>query len=169
MKVTKTERGFVLVEFKDERGILCTIQESSDAMKNCIWLGSQKINLREFKDGRWEPRPEFDAGDFVASNRMHLTQGQVIELLPFLNQFAQTGNIKEPVKMILQDTADLQTVAVYDEIGSRIETISAKGRDGHAMKCAGLNPRMYKDIFTYANHLLGGRFTDFIVKPIEAN
>ena len=42
MKIKKTSRGFHIAEFKDINGIDCTIQKSSNAEKDCIWLGANQ-------------------------------------------------------------------------------------------------------------------------------
>lgn len=70
MKVKKNDRGFRLVEFIDFYGIPCSIQESSLATEQAIWLGR----------------------DYA---RMHLSQAQVQELLPLLQHFAETGELPE--------------------------------------------------------------------------
>lgn len=99
MEKTKTGRGFALANFKDRNGRECSIQKSSIATEECIWLGANKIELKEFKafEG-WKDRPEFDNDSstenyFVANNRMHLNQEQVIALLPMLQKFAETGEL----------------------------------------------------------------------------
>ncbi len=65
----KTEHGLAIVSFKDGNNKDCSIQKSSIATEDCIWLG----------------RDEY---------RMHLTQDMVKMLLPYLNAFVQTGGIK---------------------------------------------------------------------------
>jgi len=69
MEVTKTSRGFSVIEFKDRYGVECTIQKSSLATEEAIWFGYK-------------------------NNRMHLTQDQVKELLPILQRFVETGEIE---------------------------------------------------------------------------
>jgi hypothetical protein len=75
---TKTERGFSIITFKDYYDAECSIQKSSLATKDAIWIG---IN---------------DSGPKVLSSnstRMHLTREQVDELLPILQNFVDTGEI----------------------------------------------------------------------------
>ena len=55
MDITETERGLAIAEFRDERGTLCTIQESSLATEAAIWFGPSHV-----KEG--------------SHARMHLTQ-----------------------------------------------------------------------------------------------
>jgi hypothetical protein len=68
MNIEKTERGFDIIEFLDRYGVECSLQKSSLATEDCIWLG-------------------------VNESRMHLTQGQVKALLPYLQRFVDTGEI----------------------------------------------------------------------------
>ena len=68
MKFTKTQRGFDYAEFVDAYGVQCSIQKSSLASEDAIWLGTEK-------------------------DRMHLTQDMVKQLLPYLVNFAETGEL----------------------------------------------------------------------------
>lgn len=70
MKITTTQRGFEIAKFKDQSGRECSIQKSSDATRDCIWLGYADTN-----------------------DRMHLTVKQVEKLLPLLQNFVNTGNL----------------------------------------------------------------------------
>jgi len=99
MKRETTQRGFGIYQFKDSSGMECNIQKSSSAIQDHIWLGAEKIGLKEFRAGEgWKDRTEFDDTDtishhFIANSRMHLTRDQVAELLPILTQFVETGEI----------------------------------------------------------------------------
>lgn len=101
MRIKKTKRGFALAEFKDTKGVECSIQKSSAAGMDCIWLGANKLGISEFvacrQPNAWEERPEFDEHKmehhFVGNNRMHLSRKQVAKLLPILQKFVETGNI----------------------------------------------------------------------------
>lgn len=68
MHIKKTQRGFDLIEFVDHYGAACSLQKSSLATEDCIWLGTN-------------------------TNRMHLTQEQISQLLPHLHEFVEAGNI----------------------------------------------------------------------------
>ena len=68
MKKIKTERGFDFIYFIDEYCESCSLQKSSIATEDCIWLGV---------DGR----------------RMHLSQEMVKELIPYLSKFMETGDL----------------------------------------------------------------------------
>lgn len=102
MKVKKTNRGFAVVEFKDQHGTECSIQKSSLATDDCIWFGANKIGLKEFvayrQPSAWVDRNDVDTHTmehhFVANNRMHLTRKQVAKLLPILQKFVETGELK---------------------------------------------------------------------------
>lgn len=102
IKIKKTERGFAFLNFKDKNGVECSIQQSSLATDECIWFGADKIGLKEFVAHRqpnaWEDKPEVDENSishhFIANNRMHLTRKQVAKLLPILQKFVDTGNLK---------------------------------------------------------------------------
>ncbi len=84
-----TSRGFFVFEFKDRYGEACSLQESSLATEGAIWFGT---------DGRCVQGPPWSDCPLPANvqnkSRMHLTQAQVIELLPHLQRFAKTGYLK---------------------------------------------------------------------------
>ena len=107
LKLKKTERGFGFIEFKDKYNIQCSIQKSSLATEDAIWFGvddaeprimsSDAIRLglkkREYSenDNGW---CGYNLPDEVLINtRMHLTQKQVKELLPILQNFVETGEL----------------------------------------------------------------------------
>jgi len=69
MKVTKTNRGFATIKFKDYNEQDCSLQKSSLATDDCVWLGNDNLN------------------------RMHLTKAQVKKLLPHLQKFVESGDI----------------------------------------------------------------------------
>lgn len=66
--LTPTERGFMRGEFKDRYGKDCSIQQSSIATEDCIWLG-------------------------VDNERMHLTPQMAADLIPLLQHFVETGEL----------------------------------------------------------------------------
>jgi hypothetical protein len=80
-----TERGFIIGSFIDQMGQPCSIQESSAATEQCIWLGLLKGMHTE-------------KGECYA--RMHLTQEQAGQLIPLLQHFVETGSLpaKKPRK-----------------------------------------------------------------------
>lgn len=74
----KSVRGFAYKQFTDLYGQTCSIQKSSLATKDCIWLGVEDTGPELL------PAPPY---------RMHLTQAQVRRLLPMLHKFVETGEI----------------------------------------------------------------------------
>jgi hypothetical protein len=98
-----TARGFPVVEFLDSNGKSCTLQKSSLATDDAIWLGIEDaepkilasraaahgVNTNETTG--WVPFPVPD--EVSLTTRMHLTREQVREILPYLLKFLETGNI----------------------------------------------------------------------------
>lgn len=77
MQIEFTQRGFARADFTDRYGAACSIQDSSIATEDCIWLGC-------------------DEGTHVDGQccaRMHLTQELAAELIPLLQRFVETGSI----------------------------------------------------------------------------
>jgi hypothetical protein len=97
MEEKKTERGFNCGKFLDDNGVECSIQKSSSAMEDKIWLGIAKadpiiLSSKIIENGvGWAkyPIPE----DVFIGTRMHLSIEQVKQLLPMLNKFVETGDI----------------------------------------------------------------------------
>ena len=93
MLETLTDRNFALVSFQDANGVSCSLQESSKAGEERVWLGCDS------------PNPQMSLGhgcgwinyklpsDVVCTTRMHLNRKQVAELLPYLQMFVKTGLI----------------------------------------------------------------------------
>ena len=98
IEMKKTGRGFAVGEFTDRYGVKCSIQQSSLATENAIWLGCDEANPREMCSKAknpiaatgWQPveMPE----DYVADTRMHLTEEMVIALIEKLQNWVDTGN-----------------------------------------------------------------------------
>ena len=92
MRKEKTNRGFSFRKFKDANGVECSMQKSSLATKDCIWLGCEEIGLKHFKagsGGKNVPKPFSYEEHWVANNRMHLTRAQVKKLLPYLQKLSK--------------------------------------------------------------------------------
>ncbi|MDJ0702823.1 MAG: hypothetical protein QNJ46_06035 [Leptolyngbyaceae cyanobacterium MO_188.B28] len=103
MDYGQTPRGFEVIEFEDEYGHACSLQKSSAADTDCIWLGINFPELRvmardannlgintEITNGWVDyPIPQ----QVMVWSRMYLTQEQVKELLPYLMRFADTGQL----------------------------------------------------------------------------
>jgi len=93
MRVKHTIRGFDRIEFSDGNGVACSLQMSSAATRECIWLGCNDADPQQLIPGAgWQPVPM--PAEYNANTRMHLTRAQVKKLLPHLQAFAETGNIR---------------------------------------------------------------------------
>ncbi|MBM3135419.1 MAG: hypothetical protein FJZ89_09110 [Chloroflexi bacterium] len=77
MDLAPTERGFQRADFLDLNGQECSIQESSLAAENAIWLGCNTGLHHQ--------------GECLA--RMHLNQEQVAALLLLLSFFVEHGRL----------------------------------------------------------------------------
>lgn len=93
MKASKTQRGFGIIEFTDRYGLKCSLQDSSLATEPAIWFGVDNPEVIEFTNfPNLGPYKKIQLPENInISSRMHLTQSQVKELLPFLQRFAETG------------------------------------------------------------------------------
>ena len=92
----KTERGFEYESFEDYNGVECSIQKSSIATEDCIWLGANDIGLKHFKAYEGWTDVKFVntiEEHYVANNRMHLSRKHVEKLLPILQKFVETGEL----------------------------------------------------------------------------
>jgi hypothetical protein len=105
ISIRRTLRGFSTGEFDDRYGLECSIQKSSIATEDCIWLGinnakpeimaSDAIRLGIDNKGEtvgWVPYEV--PGEVLMHTRMHLSQENVRSLLPLLIKFAVTGEIE---------------------------------------------------------------------------
>ena len=88
----KTSRGFARVDFTDLNDAACSLQKSSLATEAAIWLGPDHADPRYLKPGQGWVRLPFPEGTLFTT-RMHLTRQQVKNLLPYLIQFAETGEL----------------------------------------------------------------------------
>jgi hypothetical protein len=79
-----TERGFSRVDFDDLYGERCSLQKSSLATEDAIWLGQNKPTIHHV------------TGDMLC--RMHLSRMDVVWLLPILEHFAKTGELPSAVE-----------------------------------------------------------------------
>lgn len=92
MEIKQNDRGFQIGHFVDTHKNGCSIQQSSDAMQECIWVGIDHPRLTVFENhhhGNYivTEMPE----NFMVNSRMHLSREQVAELLPHLQKFVETG------------------------------------------------------------------------------
>ena len=105
MKFHPTERGFYRYTFDDANMQACSLQKSSLAYVDAIWLGPNDADpkIMASQAGRfgvntaqttgWIPYPVPD--EVMMTTRMHLTREQVAELLPMLQHFVDTGELPE--------------------------------------------------------------------------
>jgi hypothetical protein len=75
------DRGFQRADFKDYNGDACSLQKSSIATKDCVWLG-QNSGIHHHI-----------TGDCMA--RMHLTRDMARAVAIALLHFADTGELPE--------------------------------------------------------------------------
>ncbi len=95
-EIGRTDRGFAIIKFIDRYDVPCTLQKSSLATEDAVWFGAADIGLKHFKAGQgWRDVELVETFEehYSANNRMHLTQEQVRNLLPFLQKFAETGEL----------------------------------------------------------------------------
>ena len=92
MKKMETHRGFTLYEFKDRYGASCSLQKSSIATEDCIWLGVDDPDPRKLIKNKGWQSVKIDE-DILLTTRMHLSIEQVKALLPILNEFVEKGEI----------------------------------------------------------------------------
>lgn len=77
----KTSRGFNYFEFKDINNESCSIQKSSVATSDCLWLGCEN-----------NTKPHHVTGE-CSSPRMHIDRKLAKKLVKHLNKFILTGDI----------------------------------------------------------------------------
>ncbi len=101
----KTERGFSKVVFTDSYNVNCSIQESSLATDDRIWLGIESPDPQIMKSDALKlglPLPEGEISGFMEyhipkevfiSTRMHLNREQVTNLVEYLSKWLETGEL----------------------------------------------------------------------------
>lgn len=81
MKVTKISRGFQLIEFKDLCGEACSIQQSSLADKDALWIGAEHETIHAVTGEK-------------CGARMHVDRRLAKQLITILQKWIKTGNLK---------------------------------------------------------------------------
>lgn len=71
-----TERSLGKISFSDDYKQKCSLQKSNAALENKIWIGVDK-----------------DINGKAVNARMHLNQNQLKNILPYLQKFAETGEL----------------------------------------------------------------------------
>lgn len=84
----QTERHFARGDFVDRYGSACSVQDSSIATENCLWLGVDRPSIKTGPP--WVDLKIPD--DAFISSRMHLTVSQAVALRDVLDRFIETGN-----------------------------------------------------------------------------
>jgi hypothetical protein len=92
--MSENPHGFAVGEFLDFYDTLCSIQKSSLADEDCIWLGVNEPNAKILTgDGTgWHDYPL--PPNVTCTTRMHLNREQVAALLPILPRFVETGEVE---------------------------------------------------------------------------
>ena len=105
METAHTCRGFAIITFKDRYDNACSLQKSSRATEDCIWLGvddaapkvmaseAARFGIGTKETTGWVPYPI--PGGVSLSTRMHLSREQVADLLPHLQKFVDTGELQD--------------------------------------------------------------------------
>ena len=103
MEIKNSARGFEYTEFTDSYGAKCSLQKSSLATEDAIWFGvddanpiimafdAKRFGIESTETNGWVTYPVPD--EVLLTTRMHLSQEQVKELLPYLEHFAKTGEL----------------------------------------------------------------------------
>ena len=102
--VNKTERGFEKLEFKDAYDISCSLQQSSAASFNALWVGvddpnpvilvtdAVRLGLPTFgKTHGWVPYEI--PNDVLLHTRMHMNEDQVRGMIAHLQSWLDTGSL----------------------------------------------------------------------------
>jgi len=101
--IEKTGRGFSIGEFIDLYGHECSIQKSSLAEEDAIWIGlddaspkilhgdAKRLGINTSATCGWVDFPI--PNEVNLNTRMHLNREQVADLLPILKRFVESGDI----------------------------------------------------------------------------
>jgi len=90
----RTHRGFRFYEFKDRNGHSCSLQKSSIATEDCIWLGLDSADPVKLERGKgWVDASELIPSVVELNTRMHLTREQAEILAKQLSIFSKTGEL----------------------------------------------------------------------------
>lgn len=84
------DRGFVRGGFKDLYGADCSLQQSSLATQNALWLGISDPYMKVWGP----PWKDFEKPEgLLVSSRMHLSRGMVRRLIANLQHWVDTGSL----------------------------------------------------------------------------
>jgi len=99
MKMTrsKTDRGFDIVKFDDLYNKHCSIQKSSLAFEDAVWIGiddaEPEILASQTEEGGTGWVPFHIPEGVLVHTRMHLTRKQAFKVVMALTKFVLTGNV----------------------------------------------------------------------------
>jgi len=86
----KTQRGFTKIEFDDDYGERCSIQESSSAVSH-VWIGLEEAKPKYLGSNGWT---EYAIPPHVHINtRMHINKRQAKQLIKRLQKWVDTGEL----------------------------------------------------------------------------
>lgn len=106
MEKSVTDRGFTIYNFTDCYGSSCSLQESSVADYEAVWLGipfpmvrimaADALKLNRLPLGHpVEGWVDYILPDAVSiHSRMHLNREQAAQLIPLLQKFVDTGELR---------------------------------------------------------------------------
>jgi hypothetical protein len=95
MEINKTQRGFENTKFKDSYDNECSIQKSSAAADDYIWIGIDNPKLTVFEDEKMGKYINtIMPKKWMVDSRMHLSRKQVAKILPILQKFVETGELQ---------------------------------------------------------------------------
>lgn len=77
----KNSRGFSYFSFKDRNGEDCSIQKSSIATEDCLWIGCDNNSMPHHATGQY------------SSPRMHINKNMAKKIIKKLIKFVETGDI----------------------------------------------------------------------------
>lgn len=108
MEAKKTPRGFAYFEFQDLYDAKCSLQKSSLATEDAIWLGvddcpgglvqimasqAREAGVETEETTGWVEYPLPDGANITT--RMHISRAQVEAILPVLELFVKTGELPD--------------------------------------------------------------------------
>lgn len=172
--VEHTQRGFALIKFKDRYDHDCTIQQSSLATENALWLGiadpdpqilardAAQFGVKTDQTVGWVPYPIPE--EVQISTRMHLSVQNVRDLAAVLQHWLQTGQLGgEPAPRSLRVQLDEMTAdrdhwkANHDNLTARNAVL--RGRpdvpvDRKELEKALAERDAYKELYRLAKNVL---------------
>lgn len=95
-KTNKTIKKLAINNFKDDHDQDCILKKSSSSLEDKIWFGVTNPKLMVYENNSKGKCIVTDMpSTFSVNSKMHLTRSQVKELLPYLENFVNTGNLEK--------------------------------------------------------------------------